>query len=74
MDLERRWIQGKDTLIELVIFDLDGTLIKLPVRYDWLRTELKDKFKIEGEFFLIPMIVDSTKGKDELKRLSLIHI
>jgi phosphoglycolate phosphatase-like HAD superfamily hydrolase len=68
MDLERRWIQGKDTLIELVIFDLDGTLIKLPVRYDLLRTELKDKFKIEGEFFLIPMIVDSTNGKDELKR------
>ena len=34
MDLERRWIQGKDTLIELVILDLDGKLIKLPVRYD----------------------------------------
>jgi len=68
MDLERGRIQGKDTLIELVIFDLDGTLIKLPVRYDLLRTELKNRFNIEGEFFLIPMILDNTKEDKELKR------
>jgi len=71
MDLERGRVQGKDTLIELVIFDLDGTLIKLPVRYNLLRTELKNRFNIEGEFFLIPMILDNTREDEELKRTAL---
>ena len=52
-------------MIELVIFDLDGTLIKLPVRYDFLRNELKNKFNIQGELFLIPMILDKTKENEE---------
>ena len=55
-------------MIELVIFDLDGTLIKLPVRYDFLRNELKNKFNIQGELFLIPMILDKTKENEEVKR------
>lgn len=55
-------------MIELVIFDLDGTLVKLPVRYDLLRTKLKEKFNIEGEFFIIPTIIEKTKGNDELKK------
>tara|TARA_B100001123_G_scaffold141160_1_gene164039 strand:- start:600 stop:1193 length:594 start_codon:yes stop_codon:yes gene_type:complete len=54
-------------LIELVIFDLDGTLIKLPVRYDFLRNELKDRFGIQGESFLIPMILENTKDNNEIK-------
>tara|TARA_B100000029_G_scaffold501768_1_gene575823 strand:- start:27032 stop:27625 length:594 start_codon:yes stop_codon:yes gene_type:complete len=54
-------------LIELVIFDLDGTLIKLPVRYDLLRNELKDRFGIQGESFLIPMILENTKDNNEIK-------
>ena len=55
-------------MIELVIFDLDGTLIKLPVRYDFLRNELRDNFNIQGELFLIPMILDKTKENEEVKR------
>ena len=55
-------------MIELVIFDLDGTLVKLPVRYDLLRNKLKEKFNIEGEFFIIPTIIEKTKGNDELKK------
>ena len=66
--MERRWIQGKNTVIELVIFDLDGTLVRLPVRYDLLRNKLKEKFNIEGEFFIIPTILSKTKGNDELKK------
>jgi len=54
-------------LIELVIFDLDGTLIKLPVRYDFLRNELRDKFSIQGELFLIPMILERTKDNNTVK-------
>ena len=54
-------------MIELVIFDLDGTLIKLPVRYDFLRNELRDKFSIQGELFLIPMILERTKDNNEVK-------
>ncbi len=54
-------------MIELVIFDLDGTLIKLPVRYDLLRNELKDRFGIQGESFLIPMILENTKDNNEIK-------
>ena len=55
-------------MIELVIFDLDGTLVRLPVRYDLLRNKLKEKFNIEGEFFIIPTILSKTKGNDELKK------
>ena len=54
-------------MIELVIFDLDGTLIKLPVRYDFLRNELRDKFSIQGELFLIPMILERTKDNNTVK-------
>ena len=55
-------------MIDLVIFDLDGTLIRLPVRYDFLRNELKGQFQIEGEFFLIPTILNKTKGNEKLKK------
>lgn len=55
-------------MIDLVIFDLDGTLIRLPVRYDFLRNELKEQFQIEGEFFLIPTILNKTKGNEKLKK------
>ena len=55
-------------MIDLVIFDLDGTLIRIPVRYDFLRNELKEQFQIEGEFFLIPTILNKTKGNEKLKK------
>ena len=55
-------------MIELVIFDLDGTLVRLPVKYDFLRTKLKEKFNIEGEFFIIPTIIEKTKGNEDLKK------
>ena len=55
-------------MIVLIIFDLDGTLIKLPVRYEFLRNELRDKFNIQGESFLIPMILEKTQGSNKVKR------
>ena len=55
-------------MIELIIFDLDGTLIKLPVRYDFLRNELRDNFNIQGESFLIPMILGKTQDNNKVKR------
>ena len=55
-------------MIELIIFDLDGTLIKLPVRYDFLRNELRDNFSIQGESFLIPMILEKTQDNNKVKR------
>ena len=55
-------------MIELIIFDFDGTLIKLPVRYDFLRNELRDNFNIQGESFLIPMILEKTQDNNKVKR------
>ena len=41
-----------------IIFDLDGTLIKLPIRYELIQKKLKELFKTESEFTpLIPSII-----------------
>jgi len=54
-------------MIKGIIFDLDGTLIKLPVRYELLLSNLRKFFDTTDEFKpLIPSIIEKSKG-DELK-------
>ncbi|MEE8114402.1 MAG: HAD hydrolase-like protein [Nitrososphaerales archaeon] len=56
-------------MLKGVIFDLDGTLIRLPVRYDLLRDQLKRLFQSKSDFFqLIPSIVDQAKGDPAMVR------
>ncbi len=52
-------------MIKGIIFDLDGTLIKLPVRYELLLSNLRDFFNTTEEFNpLIPSIVDKSQGDE----------
>ncbi len=56
-------------MVKGVIFDLDGTLIQLPVRYDLLRDQLRRLFQSRSDFFqLIPSIVDHAKGDPTMVR------
>jgi len=52
-------------MIKGIIFDLDGTLIKLPVRYELLLSNLRDFFNTTEEFNpLIPSIVEKSQGDE----------
>ena len=54
-------------MIKGIIFDLDGTLIKLPVRYELLLNNLRKFFDTTDEFKpLIPSIVKKSQG-DRIK-------
>jgi len=54
-------------MIKGIIFDLDGTLIKLPVRYELVLNNLRKFFDTTDEFKpLIPSIVKKSLG-DEIK-------
>lgn len=56
-------------MLKGIIFDLDGTLIRLPVRYDLLREQLRRFFQSKSDFFqLIPSIVDHAKGDPTMVR------
>ncbi|MGH9879087.1 MAG: HAD family hydrolase [Nitrososphaerales archaeon] len=46
---------------KLVIFDLDGTILNLPINYDNLRKELKTMFKPFGVEMEFKLILDSIK-------------
>ena len=46
-----------------IIFDLDGTLVKLPIRYELTQKKLKELFNTEFEFSpLIPSIIEQANG------------
>ena len=50
-----------------IIFDLDGTLIKLPIRYELIQIKLKELFKTESEFTpLIPSIIEHSSNNQNL--------
>ena len=50
-----------------IIFDLDGTLIKLPIRYELIQKKLKELFKTESEFTpLIPSIIERSNNNQHL--------
>jgi HAD superfamily hydrolase (TIGR01549 family) len=54
-------------MIKGIIFDLDGTLIRLPIRYDLIQNNLKKIFNTQDEFKpLIAAVVSSAKD-DALK-------
>ena len=42
-----------------IIFDLDGTLVNLPIRYELIQKKLKELFNTESEFTpLLPSIIE----------------
>lgn len=50
-------------MIRGIIFDLDGTLVRLPIRYDLIQNNLKKIFNTQDEFKpLIASIVNHAKG------------
>jgi len=50
-------------MIKGIIFDLDGTLIRLPIRYDLVQNNLKKIFNTQDEFKpLLEDIINFAKG------------
>ena len=50
-----------------IIFDLDGTLVNLPVRYELIQKKLKELFNTESEFTpLLPSIIEQADGNQNL--------
>ena len=50
-------------MTKCLIFDLDGTLVKLPIRYELIQKELKKLYKINSDFSpLIPTIIQLSKN------------
>ena len=50
-------------MIKGIIFDLDGTLVRLPIRYDLVQNNLKKIFNTQDEFKpLIVSIISHAKG------------
>ena len=54
-------------MIKGIIFDLDGTLVRLPINYDVIFEKLKNLFDTKDEFKpLIPTIVSKANGDNHL--------
>ncbi len=50
-------------MIKGIIFDLDGTLVRLPIRYDLIQNNLKKIFNTQDEFKpLIASIISHARG------------
>ena len=50
-----------------LIFDLDGTLVKLPIRYELLHKNLKEFFNIQDNFSpLIPSIIEHAQNNQNI--------
>jgi len=53
--------------MKAVIFDLDGTLVRLPINYDFLYRQLKKLFDTDSEFKpLLPTIIELSKGDNSM--------
>lgn len=56
-------------MFKAVIFDLDGTLVRLPIRYNLIRNQLKKLFHTENNFMpLIPSIQEFSKNKETMNK------
>ena len=52
-----------------IIFDLDGTLVTLPIRYELIQKKLRELFDLEVNFSpLIPSIIEYSKNNEKLIR------
>ena len=50
-----------------IIFDLDGTLVTLPIRYELIQKKLRGLFNLEVNFSpLIPSIIEYSKNNEKL--------
>ena len=54
-------------MTKCLIFDLDGTLVKLPIRYELLQKNLKEFFNVENNFSpLIPSIIEYAQNNQNV--------
>ncbi len=54
-----------------IIFDLDGTLVTLPIRYELIQKKLRNLFNFENDINfspLIPSIIEHSKNDEKLIR------
>ena len=50
-----------------IIFDLDGTLVTLPIRYELIQKKLRKLFNLEANLSpLIPSIIEYSKNNEKL--------
>ncbi|MGI0081707.1 MAG: HAD family hydrolase [Nitrosopumilaceae archaeon] len=56
-------------MIKCIIFDLDGTLIHLPIRYEIIRKDLQNLFNTNNEFVpLISSIVSNAPDENTIRK------
>jgi len=54
-------------MIKGIIFDLDGTLVRLPIRYEIIFKKLQNLFNTQDEFKpLIPTILEKANNDTKL--------
>ena len=54
-------------MIKGIIFDLDGTLVRLPIKYDEVYKKLQNLFDTNDEFKpLIPTIIKKSKNNPKI--------
>ena len=58
----------KESCLELVIFDLDGTLVKLPIDYDKMYSKLRQLFNLKDRVVPLKTVDKLTRGNLGLRR------
>ena len=54
-------------MTKCLIFDLDGTLVKLPIRYELLQKNLKEFFNVQNNLSpLIPSIIEYAQNNQNM--------
>jgi len=65
--LEGRRLEEEDNL-ELVIFDLDGTLVKIPIDYPKMYAQLRELFGLNADVVRLRQVDELTKDDLNLRR------
>jgi len=65
--LEGKWLEEEDNL-ELVIFDLDGTLVKIPIDYPKMYAKLRELFGLSSDVVRLRQVDELTKDDLDLRR------
>jgi len=65
--LEGRRLEEEDNL-ELVIFDLDGTLVKIPIDYPKMYAQLRKLFGLNADMVRLRQVDELTKDNLDLRR------
>jgi len=65
--LEGGRLEEEDNL-ELVIFDLDGTLVKIPIDYPKMYTQLRELLGLNADVVRLKQVDELTKNDPDLRR------